>query len=339
MEMYLKKTMFSPYTKYKNNLIVSLLCKINAPSIIDIGCNVNPLLKDEHSLRYLAEKYNIEYFGLDINSDYFDPTYAKSLGINPGRIYQDVKGKVGNIKNLPFKDNSINYAVCADVLEHIDKPTSALKEMRRILTKKGRLVLVIPSLYKLDALRLKYINDKRASTHINKLPLNKWQTFLEKSGFRINPELSKPLGIASGLTYLSWLSPSFVPIKKSATNKERLNKYSKSHKKAKKIITKLDNKIDYFLLKNNQYMEEIVQLIKKGKIKEVYKNIHNLIVEKFSTGLSMNEIKSLNQFYNLFCYSKVSKKAERKLVTLITKIKNPTLILGNSIILTLEKIN
>lgn len=73
-----------------------------------------------------------------INVDMVDvPTY---LG-------KPVKNFVkGNILALPFKDNYADYIVVDNVLEHvlIYKTLDALKELKRVLKKGGRLVIFVP---------------------------------------------------------------------------------------------------------------------------------------------------------------------------------------------------
>jgi len=47
---------------------------------------------------------------------------------------------------LPFKSNSFDYAVLADVIEHVNQPEKILKEIKRVLKKKG--IIVVSSVIK-----------------------------------------------------------------------------------------------------------------------------------------------------------------------------------------------
>jgi len=47
---------------------------------------------------------------------------------------------------LPFKDESFSYVICTEVLEHLDSPFKALKEIFRVLTENGIAFLTVPNL-------------------------------------------------------------------------------------------------------------------------------------------------------------------------------------------------
>lgn len=63
--------------------------------------------------------------------------------------YDDTTGAdvVGDIHNIPLKDESIDAIICSSVLEHVENPIVAVKEMYRILKKGGKLFAHIPSTY------------------------------------------------------------------------------------------------------------------------------------------------------------------------------------------------
>jgi SAM-dependent methyltransferase len=50
----------------------------------------------------------------------------------------------GDAYKLPFKDNCFDGIIVSEVLEHLEDPSAALKEMSRILNKDGLLVLSVP---------------------------------------------------------------------------------------------------------------------------------------------------------------------------------------------------
>lgn len=71
---------------------------------------------------------NVEYKVLDKVRDY-----------NPDII--------GDIHNLPFPDQSVDAVICIAVLEHVEEPQKAVKEILRALKKDGYCFLYIPFLY------------------------------------------------------------------------------------------------------------------------------------------------------------------------------------------------
>lgn len=54
---------------------------------------------------------------------------------------------VGDIHSLPFADESIDAIVCIAVLEHVEEPLKAVKEMYRVLKKGGYCFIYVPFLF------------------------------------------------------------------------------------------------------------------------------------------------------------------------------------------------
>lgn len=82
-------------------------------------------------------KWLSEYQELFKDCDYKTMDYDNSTGA-------DV---VGNIHNIPLEDESVDAIICSSVLEHVENPILAVKEMHRILKKEGGLFVYIPSIY------------------------------------------------------------------------------------------------------------------------------------------------------------------------------------------------
>lgn len=54
---------------------------------------------------------------------------------------------VGDIHNLPFADNSVDAIVCIAILEHIEEPQKAVREIYRVLKPGGQCFIYAPFLY------------------------------------------------------------------------------------------------------------------------------------------------------------------------------------------------
>jgi len=54
---------------------------------------------------------------------------------------------VGDIHKMPFADDSVDALICIAVLEHVEDPFLAMREMHRVLKKGGYLFLYVPFLY------------------------------------------------------------------------------------------------------------------------------------------------------------------------------------------------
>jgi len=99
--------------------------------LLDIGCGGGILTE---SLSYYFPKADI--YGCDISNTAI--TYAKRLG--SGKVsYSTIKNK-----KFPYKDNFFDVCICFDVLEHVPDANFFLKEVRRVLKKGGKFLLIVP---------------------------------------------------------------------------------------------------------------------------------------------------------------------------------------------------
>ena len=55
--------------------------------------------------------------------------------------YNNAIDYVSDAKKIPVKDNSFDYVICTQVLEHINEPHLVIKEMHRLLKKGGKVYL------------------------------------------------------------------------------------------------------------------------------------------------------------------------------------------------------
>jgi len=51
----------------------------------------------------------------------------------------------GSVEELPFEDDSFDFAVCLDVIEHLDRDRQTLRELRRVIRPGGRLLITVPA--------------------------------------------------------------------------------------------------------------------------------------------------------------------------------------------------
>ena len=54
---------------------------------------------------------------------------------------------VGDIQSLPLEDNSVDAFICSAILEHVEEPQKAVKEMYRALKPGGFCFIYVPFLY------------------------------------------------------------------------------------------------------------------------------------------------------------------------------------------------
>ncbi len=101
--------------KIRRNHIFKFIGK-SGKKVLDIGCRT-PYLKNK------IESGGMEYFPIDISP-------AKGVAY-------------GDIQNLKFRNNFFDITICSEVLEHVDNPLKAIKELKRV-TKK-RLIISVPN--------------------------------------------------------------------------------------------------------------------------------------------------------------------------------------------------
>ena len=261
---YIEHTLGSSYTQHKNRVIAELARFLDAAQVLDLGSNVNGTVKRNGSLRYKLSRRGIDYVGLDLSQSYFDKSVPKLLGLSDSEIFEENKGIVADIANIPLKDNSVDFSVCADVIEHVSDPARALSEISRVTSENGKAIIVVPSLYKLDGLDLNHIKEKRHSSHESKLTVSQWLELSRQAGLVLDQQNSQPIGIASGLLYLTWLDEEFVPEKCHQEAEERFSGKAEIFKKAKKAIGKHDEYLDNFFTSSPEVLSAIGNAASEG---------------------------------------------------------------------------
>lgn len=109
--------------------LVNLTKTRRVDSILDVGCGEGFTL---HRLKERGIGTHLE--GIEYLQDAID------LG---KQVYPEIKITQGDIYKLPYKDNSFDLILCTEVLEHLENPDKALKELIRV-TKKY-LVVSVPN--------------------------------------------------------------------------------------------------------------------------------------------------------------------------------------------------
>lgn len=103
--------------------------------MLDVGCGTGILI--EQLLR-LNKDLNLN--GLDLSEDMLH--VAKQKFANNAHVKLHVSSAV----NMPFKDNSFDYVTCVQSFHHHPDSLQSLREMRRVLKSKGKLLLIDNSL-------------------------------------------------------------------------------------------------------------------------------------------------------------------------------------------------
>jgi len=125
--------------------------------------------------------------------------------------------KPGNLdEKLPYDNNSFDYVVCVEGLEHIENPSNAFREFARILKTGGTLIVSVPNIMNIEE-RLKWLFNgytshfkplsgealdgiekehgamAKMALHINPIGYSEVRYLLEKNGFELKKTyLDKP---------------------------------------------------------------------------------------------------------------------------------------------------
>ncbi|MFH0929172.1 MAG: class I SAM-dependent methyltransferase [Candidatus Aenigmatarchaeota archaeon] len=128
---------------------------------LDVGCGLGEIL----------EMYKNVY-GIDSNPMVVD--YCKS---------RKLKCFLGNASKIPFKAGTFRTVFASHLIEHLKRPVDAIREFRRILKKKGLLIIIVPN-------RKGYERDK---THVKYWDKERLTNLLEDSGFKVTEVSYFPL--------------------------------------------------------------------------------------------------------------------------------------------------
>ena len=108
---------------------------------LDLGCG-----EGRHCFgAYMLE--NIDVFGFDMSLSDVSKAKINFDQFNENKSSKSCNFGFADAKKLPFKDNTFDYIVCSEVLEHIIDYQSALSEINRILKPQGKLAVSVPKFF------------------------------------------------------------------------------------------------------------------------------------------------------------------------------------------------
>lgn len=120
---------YAYYTIRKNLMIaIDELKEVIGGTVVDVGCGIMPYRE------YLEERKTItNYIGIDIQqSNYHNK-------IKPDLFWDG--------ETIPIEDNSCDWIIATEFLEHYQDTDAILKEMSRVLKKGGKLFFTVPCVW------------------------------------------------------------------------------------------------------------------------------------------------------------------------------------------------
>jgi len=153
--------------------VISVLKPIDVKKVLDVGCGEGFTLN-----KFQEEGIGEKLTGIDYSDD------ALELG---AKIYPQLELKKGDIYDIKEKNNSYDLVIATEVLEHLEYPEKALKELIRISSK--YLLLSVPNeplFIMANLLRGKYLRSfGNHPEHINHWTFKGFEKFLKKNGLKI----------------------------------------------------------------------------------------------------------------------------------------------------------
>ena len=108
---------------------------------LDLGCG-----EGRHCFgAYMSEE--IDVFGFDMSLSDVGKAKENFDQFNENTSTKSCNFGVADAKKLPFKDNTFDFIICSEVLEHIIDYQSALSEIKRILKPEGKLAVSVPKFF------------------------------------------------------------------------------------------------------------------------------------------------------------------------------------------------
>ena len=135
-EQWLKKPETKVAFELETQLMHTLLQPMRGESVLDIGCGTGACLRAFLEMELLVTGLDPSTYMLDIAS--------RNVG-NRADLYR------GFAEDLPFDDNSFNYACLFTALEFVDNPQKALEEACRVA--KDRIFIGVLNRYAIKAIQ------------------------------------------------------------------------------------------------------------------------------------------------------------------------------------------
>lgn len=106
--------------------------------LLDMGCG-----EGRHSIGALLET-PANVIGLDLSFEDLNTAKSRLNDFDLSGCDTFCAFGVGNIKNIPFENASLDAIVCSEVLEHVDSPKESIQELVRVLKPGGIMALSVP---------------------------------------------------------------------------------------------------------------------------------------------------------------------------------------------------
>jgi glycosyltransferase 2 family protein len=119
------------WQRRRTDTIKKMLVASDGDIIVDIGCGSGVQLR---ALKIAKPSFLI---GTDVNRNAL--VYAKNKNIPQSEFI------IADAQNLPFKSETVNKIICAEIIEHLNEPEQMIGETQRVLKNGGSIVITTPN--------------------------------------------------------------------------------------------------------------------------------------------------------------------------------------------------
>lgn len=123
----------NPYVFARYRLVTRLAGNgVKGKSLLDVGCG-------DGVLSWKLAKIGANVTGID------NAESAIKFARNKCAGNKSLDFRVGSAYELPFPDDSFNYLVSTELIEHLGEPEKMLSEMNRVWNRDGRIIITTPT--------------------------------------------------------------------------------------------------------------------------------------------------------------------------------------------------
>jgi len=109
----------------------------------------------------------LKKMGFEVSCCDINPSFFSAL---------DLKMEIGDLnQSLPYPDNSFDYLVCLEGIEHTENPSNAIREFQRILRKGGKIFISTPNFLNIERRIRFFFNGTFSKIPSHELLKNIWK--------------------------------------------------------------------------------------------------------------------------------------------------------------------
>lgn len=121
---------YGAHGKKMHKIIGDKLEHFQFNTLLDVGCGTG------NFLLLISSKFDVQIAGVDLSPD--------MLAIAKDKLDKTADLRIGDSEKLPFEDENFDIVTCTDSFHHYPHPENVLKEFKRVLKPKGKVIIANP---------------------------------------------------------------------------------------------------------------------------------------------------------------------------------------------------